>query len=274
MSPEQHAYLAEMLAIVDRLPPLPDNILRLRRSCGDQNASFDDLAAIIERDPGLAADVLHIANSAYFSVGHQVESIPEAVRYIGFRGVADYVTIAFSKRVVKEFFKDIPDLFDYFKHSDDVSRATTILARCAGRPRIMQDFYTVTGLLHDIGRLVIYLVSDAKILHALRHEQFHKPNLADKEKELLGVNHCFIGMKLCEKWAFSQQLQTAVLKHHSPLSNGYYEDAAFVLLGHFISMSDMSIEQIMLLFPMNVYPLMGLDREKIEQARAMFFSRE
>ena len=199
MSPDQHTYLTEMLAIIDRLPPLPENILRLRRSCGDPNASFDDLAAIIERDPGLAADVLHIANSAYFSLGHQVESIPEAVKYIGFRGVGDYVTAAFSKKVVKEFFKDIPDLFDYFKHSDDISRATMILARCAGKPREMLDFYTVTGLLHDIGRLVIYLVSDAKILHALRNEPFHKPNLADKEKELLGVNNCFIGMKLCEK---------------------------------------------------------------------------
>ena len=167
MSPDQHAYFAEMLTIVDRLPPLPDNIIRLRRTCNDPNASFDDLTAIIERDPGLAADVLHISNSAYFSVGHQVESIPEAVKYIGFRGVGDYVAVTFSKRIVKEFFKDIPNLVEYFNHSDEISRATTLLARCAGKNRAVQNFYTVAGLLHDIGRLVIYLVSDIKMFYDL-----------------------------------------------------------------------------------------------------------
>jgi HD-like signal output (HDOD) protein len=37
------------------------------------------------------------------------------------------------------------------------------------------------------------------------------------------LDHCRVGMQLCKKWNFSQLLQQAVLRHHSPLNDGDFD---------------------------------------------------
>lgn len=273
METDKNKYLEEILTIIDKLPPMPDNILKLRKICADPNATFKDIVPILEKDAGFCADILHMANSAYYGVSHQVESISEAVRYIGFESVVDFVAVSFSNNVIKSHFSKIDNIYEYFKHSNEIGLATKCLAKAARKSLKDQEFFTVAGLLHDIGRLIILMVSDKEMIKSIGNGWRYKEDTASKETDLLGINHCSVGKQICEKWKFSDQLQAAVLKHHSPLKGEYSDAAAYILLAHFISMDDFPIEQAYCLYPKEALCRMGLTEKNINQARTMYLEK-
>ena len=68
-------------------------------------------------------------------------------------------------------------------------------------------------------------------------------SVAHNEKEILGLNHCDVGMQLCNKWNFSLVLQEAVLRHHTPFVNGSFSfPGAMIFISHFVSFSDFTGE--------------------------------
>lgn len=270
MVKSKEEFLNEILSLIDSFPQLPDNIIKLKRICANPNTNFTDIVPIIEKDAGMCADILHMANSAYFAVSHEVESIKEAVRYIGFDAISDFVTIAFSNRIINGEFKNIKNLDKYFKHSEEVATATKYLAKSANKSPELIEFFTIAGLLHDIGRLIILVVSDTKMRNFLGNTWDHKSDTATIEKIIFGINHCEIGQMICEKWNFSYQLQKAVLNHHAPLKGEYSEEAAFILLAHFFTMKDFPTEEIVRIYSNDLLDRLNLSREKIYMARALY----
>lgn len=225
---------------------------------------------LIEKDPGLCADILHTANSAFYGLRSEVESIHDAVRFIGFSNIVDLVSMAFSNQVIRNDFGHIEDLNEYFKHSNDIAVATKILAKCAGKSTQVQEFYTIVGLLHDIGRLVLISVSNEDTLTALNASWDEHMDFTNQETNIYGMNHCKVGEEICRRWEFSPCLQRAILKHHSPFGADYSEEAAFTLLAHFIAMEDFPLEQLLEIYPQDDIEKMYLTNTSIIQARNMY----
>lgn len=273
MDPHQNVIVERIVSVIDGLPPMPENVLEIRKTCSNPNASFRDLVPIIEKDPSLCADILHMANSAYFGFSHTVESISEAVRYIGFNGVADFVAVSFSRKAVHSNFSHIKNLDAYFAHSNAVARATRCLAKSGGRPIEIQEFYAVAGLLHDIGRLVILMVNDSAVRSFSDEMMSVYQDLPREEHELFGVDHCLVGKQICEKWQFSTELQAAILRHHSPISDPLCEAAAFIMLAHFVAMDDFPLQQVTAFYPPEINEQLGLNNETIIHARELYFGR-
>lgn len=257
----------KVIDVVNQLPPMPDNIIRLRKLCADPNVRFKDFIPLIEDDPGLCADILHMANSAYFGVGHTVESIGEAVRYFGMDHLVDFISLSFSEKVIRENFSGIKDLNQYFKHSKIISASARILSKIAGKNAINQEFYSVAGLLHDIGRLVIIIVGGDNSSQFVGSDWMFIEDQIKKEEILLGLDHTIVGEKICNKWEFSSILQEAVRRHHVPLDDKFYEQAAFIFMAHFISMNDFPIEIVTEILPEENLSAIGLTKEKIIIAR-------
>ena len=266
----QEQLTSRILALIESLPPMPENIMEIRRVCANTNASFRDLVPIIERDPGLCADILRMANSAYFGFSHTVESVSEAVRYIGFNGVADFVAVSFSRKAVGDHFSAIRNLEEYFAHSNNVARATRCLSKCAGKGTQDQEFYAIAGLLHDIGRLVILMVNDAQVRSFSDDMSSYNQELIEEECDTFGIDHCLIGKQICEKWSFSSELQDAILRHHSPIKEPFCDTAAYIMLAHFVSIEDFPVKQVVSFYPPEVNERMGLTAGMIRQARELF----
>lgn len=270
MVKSKEEFLQEILSLIDSFPQLPANIIELKKICSNPNSTFADIVPIIKKDAGMCADVLRMANSAYFAVSHEVESVTEAVRYMGFRAIGDFVTIAFSHKIINGQSAKIQNLDEYFIHSEKVSIATQCLASSAGKSPEELEFFTIAGLLHDIGRLIILLVSDKQMQDFLASSWDHKSDTETIENIIFGINHCEIGKKICEKWNFSKKLQLAVFNHHSPLKDTFSEEAAYILLAHFITMDDFPTDQITKIYPAEVLEQLSLSRELIYTARAMY----
>ncbi len=211
------AYIKRNIEEFIELPAMPSSAQAMLAIYANPKADVDDLARIVEGDPGLAAKVIRHASSALYGYKGKLTSIKEAIaRVLGFDRVMNLamaITIGTSLRLP-------PDgplgLNAYWKHSVYCATLCERLARAVPRdlrPRLGTAY--LAGLLHNIGRLLLG--------HAFQTEHFLlnrfvivNPDMPinDIERFVLGVGHEQIGAWLMEAWRMPAELITAVRRHH------------------------------------------------------------
>jgi putative nucleotidyltransferase with HDIG domain len=255
---------------VRQLPPMPASILALRREAANPNSNFDRLAPLLRQDPGLCADLLRLANSAFYGVRHTVDTVEEAVRYLGMANLVEFVATAFSERAVRRSFAALRNLEDYFAHSRTVARACGVLAEDTGVATHDRQMLAVAGLLHDIGRLVLVLVAREESAPLLGTRGPEMRRIVEAEKERTGTHHCDVGMQVCRKWRFPETLQDAVLRHHVPVADDGALSAAgaIVFLAHLVTAEEVPDELVLDMFPAWALERIGVTPDVLASARA------
>ncbi|MCP4260796.1 MAG: HDOD domain-containing protein, partial [Planctomycetes bacterium] len=77
----------DRISTLKELPSLPHILVKLMEACHDESGSLADIAEILTNDPSLCSKVLRLVNSAYYGLGSRVESIDQAVAYLGTNAV-------------------------------------------------------------------------------------------------------------------------------------------------------------------------------------------
>ena len=65
-------------------PPLSSTMVEVEKVIASSRTDPDPLVDIVKRDPSTSVNVLRRANSAYYGLRHEVESVEHAVRLLGF----------------------------------------------------------------------------------------------------------------------------------------------------------------------------------------------
>jgi HD-like signal output (HDOD) protein len=158
-----------LVAEIDKLVSLPDIYYRLEETIVDPTSTMEVIANLLRSDPDLCARMLRMANSAFYSFPTRIETIERAVGTIGLRQIRELVLVT---AVVKAF-EGIPpgtvNMETFWEHSIAVG----IMARELGQQARLAnaDGFYIPGLLHDIGRLVMYLKLPGLMCELLeRHE--------------------------------------------------------------------------------------------------------
>ena len=139
------------------VPPLPAILIKLLDMLKDPNTEFVQFVALIKQDPGLASSVLKVANSAkYARREEEVVSVHKAVNLLGTAGITKIaltvmmealVSVSVSAVYHKKFGRQI------WKHSQHCAIMCELLAEHAGQDGVDAHFL---GLIHDIGKVIIY----------------------------------------------------------------------------------------------------------------------
>ncbi|MFN7550450.1 MAG: HDOD domain-containing protein [Pseudomonadota bacterium] len=79
------ARLADLLGRVEHLPPAPRIYLRITEAMCRDGVGALELADLVAADPALAAEVLRVANTAFFSTGRPLADLHQAVQRLGTR---------------------------------------------------------------------------------------------------------------------------------------------------------------------------------------------
>ncbi len=116
-------------------------------------------------------------------------------------------------------------------HSLAVALACRILSQRVGYQDVEQAF--LTGLLHDIGEMILFHGDQQGFERLLLQAQESKRPLVEMEKETYAFDHAFIGLTLLDSWSIDSEIGKAVLKHHE--SGG---DAASEGLAGMLEMAD------------------------------------
>jgi len=185
------------------------------RELENPDAELRSIFEILCKDAALAGKILTIANSAYYSRGTPISSLPAAIRVLGFSTIRDVVmsvaTASMFSQVAKTARKPIARLW---KHSLAAAYLCTLVAECARESS--GDELFVDGLLHDIGKIPILIRfpdQAEQIEKAMQPEGGHK-EICECEMAHLGFTHGQLGGALLEKWNFPDRIRGIVANHH------------------------------------------------------------
>lgn len=197
------------------LPSMPAVCSELTKALQHPDSSVYDISDIIRIDPSLAARLLRLANSVFYGFPSEVGSLEQAVQLLGLREIRDLVL---ATSVIQTFAKIPPSLVNlesFWKHSVACGLASALVARERNQPE--PERYFAAGLLHDIGRLAMFLGAPEESSVIL--ERCEKENLlpCKVESEILGFDHATLGGELLRSWNLPRPLVQMVRCHHNPV---------------------------------------------------------
>ena len=216
--------LEALVADVDKLVSLPDIYYRLEEAIVDPASTTDRIADLLRRDPDLCARMLRLANSPFYGFTTSHETIERALSVIGLRQIRELVLVTSVVRAFEGIPTDLVNMSTFWEHSVAVG----IMARSLGeRARIPgADSFYLPGLLHDIGRLVMYLRLPGLTHELLLEREATACCMFELERDLLGYSHTEIGARLLETWKLPQSIWEPVATHHNPAGSGEFAVAA------------------------------------------------
>lgn len=222
-----------ILKAVD-LPAVPMVALRVIQLIDSPNTSLDDLQKTIMADQAMTSRILKIANSSFYGIRQNIDTISEALSILGLKVTRLIVLAAATRGIYKRFGSVEQNLWE---HSLGVSIAARIVG--AEIAHVKREEAIVAGLLHDIGKVVINNSFPDKFIEIIKKIDETKMSSMNAEQEILGFNHAEAGYFLAEKWGFPDILCEIIQKHHSLDSvNIEYADPYFVSLCGTIALSD------------------------------------
>ena len=270
---EQEELARKVAELIQKLPPTPDNINRLMADEIDSGQEYTEVLGLIENDPGLCADLLHLAGDSCYKSSENVETIDDAVQEIGIQPLVQFIGVSYAKQTIQKEFAPLKHLNQYFQHSQEISLSCRIMAEVLDMPKHQREMYAVIGLIHDIGRLVIMLASNRRSVPLMGTSWDEMISIVHNEKEVLGMNHCDVGMQLCSKWNFSPLLNEGVLRHHTPLLGDDFSPlGAVIFVSHFVALSDFTGQMLVERLPSELLNRLNLSGNAFQKAQRIYNS--
>lgn len=206
----------QILRSAGDLPIMPQIVPRIQELMADADAGLDDLVQIIESDPGAAALVLKLTNSAYYGLRGDVASIKQAAVLLGFETLGKYVLMAGASSLLGRSLKGYAFLSgSLWKHSLRVAFVSKLIA--SRRDSAVANDAFLSGLIHDIGKIILdrHVLNNKILLKQLVSS--HRQS-ASAELQFLGFDHAEIGYDVCVIWHFPASLINPIRYHHDPFA--------------------------------------------------------
>jgi len=197
-----------------QLISLPEIVTRINDMVDDPNCTAVEIGELISTDAALSARLLKIVNSSFYNFPSNVDTISMAITIIGTRQLRD---LALATSVTQKFRK-LPDnlisIDIFWHHSLACATAARVIAdKCATGN---SERYFITGLLHDIGKMVMYLTQPDLAREVLTLSRESKNNLDQLEQTAFGFTHAELGKILLQKWQLPESLYIPVGYHDHP----------------------------------------------------------
>lgn len=203
----------KILRSVDDFPTLPTIYSALSDIMENPRSTSADAANVIIRDQSSSAKILKTANSPIYGFNGKIDTISQAIFYIGFDEVRNLVvTLGVMDFFKQSKFSHALNPVDLWKHSIAVGVITRLLGKSLGIKNI-ENFF-VSGVLHDIGKLLFlrYLPEDYEATFNYAAEK--RISIKDAETETLGITHTIAGELIAEKWKLPSIIRNAIKYHH------------------------------------------------------------
>lgn len=226
--------MQEILAKVEELPPLPGVAQQILTMVQDPEFSFQALMETVRLDPGITANVLKMANSAFFGLRRRVASLDQALQFLGTNNLLE---IVLSSQLMR-FYADGQAGYqlsrgELWHHS----MAVALLAQRLGEQLRFPQKPTLftAALLHDVGKLVLseFVSQDFALIEELvRNEGI---SFVEAERQVLGLDHAVLGGVVARHWNFPEDIVNGIaFHHHAERTTRHRELTAMVALANLV----------------------------------------
>ena len=207
---EQNDFEKIVESIID-LPTLPQVVTTLIKKINDPNSDAAMINKIVEHDPALAARILKLVNSSFYSLNRPIDSIQQAVVILGFNTIR---SLSISASVFNAFTANKFSYEGFWTQSLACAFMMDVLSHYS--PVLDKDATFTVGLLHSIGKIIIEQYAPEKFddILLVGHREFLP--FVEAEKRVLNTSYTDLGYWLAEKWSLSETIQQSIFYQNKP----------------------------------------------------------
>jgi putative nucleotidyltransferase with HDIG domain len=225
----------KIASAISSFPGMPGTAVKLLGLIDDPAMRVSQIEEILRHDPGLTANVLRLANSAYFGIPSKVGSIRQAVILLGLKRLIQMVIAACVSAIMDKSVPgyDLPP-GELWRHSIAASVAAEGLVKVL-KVEAAEEIFTA-ALLHDVGKLVLgdFVKDEFKQIETAVSQGI---GFEMAEKIVLGTNHAEVGARILTKWLLPPEIVNAVQFHHAPEASEQVNSMLDIVhVANFISM--------------------------------------
>jgi putative nucleotidyltransferase with HDIG domain len=200
-----------------QLPTLPILFTEINRMLDNPFTSNRKISHLLMKDQSMVAKILKLSNSALYAKRQEITNLTNAITFLGTQTLRNLILQIALVRLFPFDDKEIPEFSanTFWEHSLGTAYFTNTLVKKLNLPS--SDDYYLGGLLHDLGKLVVYQFYPQKFKDITLKQLKEDAVDIEAEQEVLGVNHADIGEFLAEKWKFKPNIVAAIRDHHKTL---------------------------------------------------------
>jgi len=209
--------LKQLLSRLHSIPSVPPLYVELMQCVKSNEASIEKVSAIIQKDMGMTAKVLQLANSALGASG-RIASAADAVVYLGLDAIR---TLLVTLHAFSEFQPTAAAHFSLqglWRHSLETGALAERIIQTLPAGSGAHGQMRMIGLLHDVGRLVLAANLPESFERAYERAAEKKITPWAAEREVFGTTHAEVGAYLIGLWGLPEQIVEAVAYHHLPVN--------------------------------------------------------
>jgi putative nucleotidyltransferase with HDIG domain len=173
------------------------------------------ISEIIRRDPSLSSRLLRLVNSVYYGLTNPVNSVEEAVFYLGVRQIRQLTMVT---PIIEEFQRLSRQCTfpwrEFWQHCIGTAILTREVVSAVQAPPDESDY--LAGLVHDVGKIVMAWTFPEHFAEIHRLAAQGTRDLIEIEKEILGIDHAELGALYLERQHLPEVLVKAARFHHQP----------------------------------------------------------
>jgi HD-like signal output (HDOD) protein len=216
------------------LVSLPEVCLRIVEMVSQGDCHLRDFEEVITQDPALTARLLRVVNSSLYGARGRIDTISRAVSLLGYQELRDLVLATSAAGVFERIPNELSNMDQFWRHAVLCGILSRQIAHQADVLHAERMF--VAGLLHDIGRLVLYFKLPDPSRMALELARDTGMSIYHAEQDCIGFDHAQVGNALMKHWGLSPAHQSSTQFHHEPAYAGkYIFDAAIVHLADMLT---------------------------------------
>ena len=176
-----------------------------------QDDYYERVDAYISADPALAARVLQFANSTAVGAARPATTLRAALMLVGAAGAVNYVV---ARSAINVFIPRASWQRDLWHHALNVAALCRQFAE-EFAPGIPSEQAYLAGLLHDVGRLILYLEAPEQLREVEETDWASPEALVEAEKSVCGFTHTELGYLAACKWRLPTSLAALIRTHHA-----------------------------------------------------------
>lgn len=203
---------------IQDLPTLPEVASKLFQIINAPDTSANEVAELIAKDPGITAKVLRLANSAFYGIPRTITTVQNAVVLLGMKVVHSLVlSVSVGNSFSPKNNENGLDRRLFWRHSLATAICGRMLAQRVKPSQLMDpEECFCSGLLHDIGKLVLDQYFTEEYVACLEKAKAGSLSLTESESEMFGSTHSDVGNWLTSKWELPRDLKAPIILHHKP----------------------------------------------------------
>jgi putative nucleotidyltransferase with HDIG domain len=202
-----------------QLPTAPVLYLKFNEMISDPTTTQNQIANLILKDQSMMAKILRLSNSAMYSRRRAITNITNAITFLGLETLKNLILQVSLMRTFSFNDGDLPQfsINTFWEHSMGTAYFCSIISKKFNLPE--NDDYYLGGLLHDIGKLLIYQFYPDKFKEIVLKQINDKSMDVNAEQDILGVDHTDVGAQLAREWKFKEDIISPIGDHHREQKN-------------------------------------------------------